>query len=65
MLHEKRESLSKIAKQLEMKEEIIFPVIFRKIILFHSDRTTSNITVEDLSKHPPENITYFSWQCKI
>jgi hypothetical protein len=45
MLHEKKESLSKTAEQLEIKEEMRLTPVFEKVFLFQQGRTTRNITV--------------------
>jgi hypothetical protein len=44
MLNEKKESLSKTAKLLEIKEEVRLMPIFKKVFLFQQGRVTRNIT---------------------
>jgi hypothetical protein len=62
MLHEKKESLSKTAEQLEIKEEMRLTPVFEKVFLFQQGRTTRNITV-DISTCDARSIAIGSlWQ---
>jgi hypothetical protein len=44
MLHGEKESLSRTAKLLEIKEEMVLMPIFKKDLLFQQGRATRNIT---------------------